>query len=142
VADEVERALRGDVSVAEVAVAYMRYVHGPHDDDDPNWWAVELWQADEWWSDEERLRTGIVALVDAAETDLGYGVIGAAIIEYFIYDDEDRLAWLEAQAAKSEPFRHALANVYVWGHQQDRVAARVENAARTRLPRPIGWTGP
>ena len=32
----------------------------------------------------------------------------------FISVDESRLTWIENQAGGSEPFRHALANVWVW----------------------------
>ena len=109
--------------------------------DDPDWWAVEFWM-DEWWTDEKRLREGILELVAAAETDADFGVLGAAIMETFVADDDDRLRWLEEQASASARFRRSLANVYVWGLERNEVAARVEAAAGVRLPRPRGWTGP
>ena len=135
------------VSLAEVAHAWMRYQHkvqsGVNPDvDDPDWWAVEMWQEDASWADEQRLREGVLELVAAAETDHDFGIIGAAVLEYVITDDEDRLRWVEAEAQKSEPFRRSMANMYVWGVHRDAVAARVEAAARVRLPRPRNWTGP
>ncbi len=59
---------------------------------------------DDAWADEERLRDGVLALVAAAETDQDFGNIGAAVLEYVVTTDEDRLRWLEAQALVSEPF--------------------------------------
>jgi hypothetical protein len=136
-----------EVSLADVAEAWMRFHHNDRSGDgrgvdDPDWWAVELWQNDASWADEQRLRDGVLALVDAAETDSDFGAIGAAVLEYAVTDDDDRLRWLEAQAAASQGFRRSLAVIYVWGRHRDAVAARVEAAARVRLPRPRGWTGP
>jgi hypothetical protein len=136
-----------EVSLTDVAEAWIRCHHNARsgDDrgvDDPDWWAVELWQNDASWADEQRLRDGVLALVDAAETDLDFGAIGASVLEYVVTDDEDRLRWLEARAEGSERFRRSLANIHVWGSHRDEVAARVEAAARVRLPRPRGWTGP
>jgi hypothetical protein len=68
-------------------------------------------------------------------------VLGAAIMEMFVADQDDRLRRLEQQAAISGEFRRSLANVRVWGDVRDEVAARVEAAAGARLPRPRGWTG-
>jgi hypothetical protein len=135
------------VSLTEVARAWMRYQHkveGGDDPgvDDPDWWAVEMWQEDASWADENRLRDGVLALVAAAETEEDFGMIGAGVLEYVVTDNEDRLRWLEAQGRESEPFRRSLANIYVWGIQPDRVAARVEAVAGVRLPRPRGWTSP
>ena len=134
------------VSLAEVAQAWMRYQHKAQSEadpgfDDPDWWAVEMWMEDRAWANEQRLHDGVLALVAAAETDLDFGVVGAAVIEYIVAEDEDRLGWLEAQARVSEPFRRSLANIYVWGVQPDAVAERVEAAAGVRLPRPRKWTG-
>jgi hypothetical protein len=53
-----------------------------------------------------------------------------------VVDDADRLVWLEEEAKRSERFRHALANVWVWGEVPTEIAARIEAAAATRLPRP------
>jgi hypothetical protein len=117
----------------------MRYHHSYHAEgdlstDDPDWWAVEFWM-NEWWADENQLREGILELVAAAETEVNFAVLGAAIMEDFVADDDDRLRWLEQQASASEAFRRSLANVRVWGMCRDEVAARVEDAARVPLPR-------
>ena len=47
-------------------------------DDDPYWWALELWWLPEWLRDVDRVRAGLLALVDAAETSHELGLIGAA----------------------------------------------------------------
>jgi hypothetical protein len=127
------------VSLVEIAEAWMRYCRKAVDVpgvDDPDWWAVEMWMEDGRWADEQRLRDGVLALVAAAETDSDFGALGAAIMEYIVNDDEDRLRWIEAQARVSEPFRRSLANIYVWGSQPDAIAARIEAAAQVALPRP------
>ena len=137
------------VSLAEVARAWIDYQHdhagsGPTrtPETDGNWWAVEAWMHSEWWSNESRVRAGILELVAAAETDLDFGTIGAGVMEMFITEDLNRLAWLEEHAGRSDRFRRAFANVYVWGQLPDEIAARVEAAAGTRLPRPRNWSGP
>jgi hypothetical protein len=135
------------VSLTEVAQAWMRYWHKVQEGqnpgvDDPDWWAIEMWQEDASWADEQRLRDGVLALVAAAETEQDFALIGAGVVEYIVTDDEDRLHWIEDQARGSERFRRSLANIYVWGTERDEVAARIEAAAGVRLPRPRGWTGP
>ena len=135
------------VSLADVARVWMRYQHKVQrgDDlgiDDPDWWAVEMWQEDSSWADEQRLRDGVLELVAAAKTDLDFRIIGASVLEYVISDDEDRLRWIEEQAAQSAPFRRSMANMHVWGQHQDEVSARIEAAASVRLPRPRRWKGP
>jgi hypothetical protein len=144
-------ALLREVTLSEVARAWMRYQHREHepvgpdlDDpgiDDPDWWAVSTWMDEDWWADEARVRTGILELVAAAETDSDFGILGAAVIEMFIVDDDDRVLWLEEQAGASEAFRRSLANVWIWGEVQDDIAARVEAAAGVRLKRPKFWKG-
>ncbi len=136
-----------EVTLADVARAWMRYQHryeaeGNPGIDDPDWWAVEVWMAEGWWAEEKRVRAGILELVAAAQTDADFGVLGAAIMEMFVADDEDRLRWLEEQARASDAFRRSLANVHVWAQVRDEVAARAEGAAGVHLPRPRGWTGP
>jgi len=133
--------LHRQVTLADVARAWMRYQHryeveGNPGSDDPDWWAVEVWMDEGWWVDELRVRAGILELVAAAETDADFGVLGAAILEMFIADDNDRLFWLEEQAAHSEAFQRSLRNVRVWGVESDAVAQRVEAAAGAPLPRP------
>jgi hypothetical protein len=131
-------------SLTDVACAWMRYHHKVRRGDNPgiddaDWWAVEMWQEDRSWADERRLREGVLALVAAAETDADFGAVGAGVLEYVVTDNEDRLRWIEAQAAASEAFRRCMANMYVWGAHRRDVAARIEAAARVRLPRPWYW---
>jgi hypothetical protein len=129
-----------EVSLADVATAWMRQHQNigltMEPETDPDWWAVEAWMDEQWWADEDRVRAGLLELVAAAETDDDYGVLGAAVMEVFVTDSNNRLAWLEARAAESEPFRRSLRNVYVWGQVPDGVAQRVEEAAGAPLPRP------
>lgn len=89
-----------------------------------------------WWADEKRVRAGILELVTAAASDADLDVLGAAVMEVFVADDDDRLGWLEEQARASERFRRSLANVWVWGCEADSVAQRVELAAGVPLVRP------
>lgn len=53
--------LLGIVSVDVVTETWLRYSrdrksHPDDPDDDPDWWAVELWLSAEWWADEQRVR--------------------------------------------------------------------------------------
>lgn len=107
------------------------------DFDPPNWWAVEIWMDDTWWTaDEQRVRLGILELVALADSDDDFGNLGASIMETFASRDESRLQWIAEEAATSEGFRRSLAHVRVWGELPDPVAARIEQAAGTPLPRP------
>lgn len=128
----------GSEYVAEAWIAYQNTAEHPRDPaEDLNWWAIDLWMSEAWWSDEPRVRDGILRLVDAARTDADFGVLGAAVMEDFIVDDEDRVAWVERHAAASEPFRRALANVWI-SDCSDWVFERVERAAGVMLARPTG----
>jgi hypothetical protein len=91
-----------------------------------------MWLSQGWWSDEARVRDGILRLVDLAVTEEDFGIIGAAVLEGFTTDDESRLHWIERQAAASTDFRHALRNVWVWW-LPDRAFRRVERAAGVKL---------
>src|SRR5690242_14005221 len=123
----------------------MRFHHNVTDwksetlDEDPDWWAVEMWINFAVWADEQKLREGVLQLVAAADRDGDFDNLSAGVMECIDWTDEDRLQWLEAQCRVSEAFRRSLANGYFWGEQPDAVVLRVEAAARTRLPRPIGW---
>ncbi len=139
------RELLEKVSLADVAEAWVAY-HSPTHikgaDDDPYWWAVEFWLAGTGaWEDEDVVRAGLLALVDAAPNEL-LGHVGAGPLEVFVSNDESRIRWIEEQAARSPRFRRALANVWTWGTESNEVAARLERAAGVRLERPKGWTGP
>jgi hypothetical protein len=133
-----------EVTLDDIARAWIRYQRrNPTGDeqglDDPDWWAVELWMDNErrrgaWWTDEARVRGGILAIVAAAGAH-DVGIIGAGIMELFIANDDDRISWLEEQARDSDMFRRSLANVYVWGSARKHIAERVERAAGVPLPR-------
>ncbi len=131
------------VTLSDIATAWMRYQHENialtmEPESAPDWWAIETWMDEQWWADEQRVRAGILELIAAAKTDEDYGVLGAAVMEVFVTDSDERLAWLESQAAESEPFRTSLRNVYVWGLWPDNVSQRVEDAAGAPLRRPRG----
>lgn len=117
---------------------WLRY-HGtaqhPDDsDDDPDWWAVELWLSAAWWSDETRVRDGLLRLIESAD-DETLSVVAAGPLEVFVCAYESRLRWIEKQASGSEKFRRALAGVWVWDLPSDSLA-RLDRAAGGRLPRP------
>jgi len=123
-----------------VAEAWCRYhFRSANNLDDPDWWAVEYWLAgSDVWSDEDLVRRGLLALIDAASDDL-LSRVGAGPLETFVSRDESRVRWIEEQAAGSPRFRTALANVWTWGTEPDDVAARLERAAGVRLKRPKEW---
>jgi Family of unknown function (DUF6869) len=130
-------------SIADVAEAWCCYTErNANDHEDPDWWAVEFWLSDGLAFEREQVaRDGILALVNAVPDDL-LGHVGAGPLETFVTNDESRVRWIEEQAANSDRFRRALANVWTWGTESDDVAARLERAAGVRLARPTGWTGP
>ena len=69
-------------TVIETWLRYHRTDHEPDDpdydrDDDPDWWAVELWFSPAWWSDEGRVRDGLLRLIETAgEEELGVVAVG------------------------------------------------------------------
>jgi hypothetical protein len=132
------------VSLDDIAAAWLAYNRRvPKLDDpwehDPDWWAAELWMdtagRGAWWRDEERVRAGILAIIDASD-ERDAGIIGAGLMEVFATDDESRVAWIEEHARTSERFRSSLANVWISGEVRDDVFARIEAAAGVPLPRP------
>ncbi len=122
-------------AVTETWLRYHRLEQHPADsDDDPDWWTVELWMSPAWWSEEQRVREGLLRLIEAADGD-ALSFVAAGPLEVFIADDASRLDWIEQQARRSEKFRRALAQVWVWELPTD-AFARVERAAGVRLARP------
>src|SRR6266571_3052818 len=84
------------------------------DDDDPDWWAVDLWLAGgPIWGHEDLLQRGIAVLAERMPPGADIGSLGAGPIENVITNNEDRLHWIEAEAARSPRFRAALANVWI-----------------------------
>ncbi len=100
-----------------------------------DWWAIQIWLGSALLEDEDRRREGLLRLVDAAQSDNDFGIIGAGPLEDFIDDNESRLSWIEAQAQRSASFRRALAGVWIWTIPED-AFLRVERAAGVQLPRP------
>jgi hypothetical protein len=104
---------------------------------DPQWWVVEFW-----WAVSERspaheqvVRDMLVKLVEHAPSDAVLSHIGAGPFEEFVRADEDRVRWIEEQAASSPRFRTALANVWVWS-EPAWVFERVQRAAGVPLAGP------
>ena len=134
---EVEEAL-SLVTLDEVADAWCRYQARPHvpgvEEDDPDWWSVDLLLGGQFYAEEQRQRTLLDLLIERAQDDELLGAIGAGPLENFITNDDDRLAWIEQRAAGSDRFREALRNVWIW-HLQPEAFARVELAAGEELAR-------
>jgi hypothetical protein len=139
-----------EVTLDDIAETWVRYQRREPTVDEP-WenhpdsWAVDLWMDNEspstaWWSDEARVRAGILAIVEAADPE-DEGIIGAAIMEVFVNKDDDRIAWLEEQARNSERFRGSLANLWLGGDVPDPIFERAERAAGVPLVRlgPPWW---
>jgi hypothetical protein len=124
-----------EVSLAEIAAAWVCYEsRAANSSDDDDWWAIEFWLG-LGYQREDVAREGLLALVSAAPDEL-LGHVGAGPFENFICADEDRIAWMEQQAAASSRFRAALANIHVWGVEKRWVAERLERAAGVALKRP------
>lgn len=125
------------VSVHDVARAYLEHSHRSDEvgDDDPRGWALDAWYTLTWRRDDALYRRGLLALVDVAEDDDDFGLIGAGVLEDFISDDEATITWVEEQAARSERFRRALGNVWIW-ELSPATFDRVERAAGVPLAHP------
>lgn len=108
-------------------------------DGDPDWWAMELWWSAAWWTDvnNERVRAGLLALVDAAETDDDLGMIGAAPLESFVSDRADNLTWLESECATSPKLRRALAGVWCSDIVSEATLLRLDAGAGVLLARQV-----
>jgi hypothetical protein len=87
-------------------------------------------------ANEEVARELLVKLVDHAPSDDVLGNVGAGPLEDFIDGDDDRVRWIEEQAASSPKFRTALAKVWIWS-EPAWVFERVERAAGV----PLAWPG-
>jgi len=127
------------VTLEEIADAWCRYQTRPHitgvEDEDPDWWAVELVMDSRFGAEEPRLRGILNLLIDRAPDDKVLSVVAAGPLEDFITTDEDRLRWIERRADESPRFREALRGVWVWELPPD-TFARVERAAGAPLARP------
>jgi Family of unknown function (DUF6869) len=125
------------VTLTEVAETWIRYQREQQESD---WWAVSLWLSQGWWSDEARVRDGLLRLVNVAESDEDFATIGAGPLEVFVSDDESRVRWIERHAPDSPRLRRALANVWAW-ELPDKLFWRVERAAGTKLNDPYAEHG-
>ena len=127
------------VTLEEIVQAWCQYQMRPHipgvEDEDPDWWAVELLMDSCFQSDEQRLRTTLDLLIDRAPNDDVLAVAAAGPLEDFLRADEDRLRWIERHAEESPRFRQALQRVWVWNLPSD-AFARIEQAAGAPLARP------
>jgi len=128
------------VTLEEIADAWCGYQTRPHidgvEDEDPDWWAVELLMDSRFESDEARVRTVLDLILDRADEEEIFGVFAAGPLEDFVkaYDD-DRIAWIEERAAASTRFREALQRIWIWSLPPE-VFARIERAAGAALPVP------
>jgi hypothetical protein len=130
------------VTLDEIADAWCGYQTRPHiagvEDEDPDWWAVELLMDSRFISDEARLRATLDLILDRADEEDVFGVFAAGPLEDFVAEcdeDEGRLAWVEERAAVSPRFREALQRIHVWSLPPE-VFTRIERAAGARLPVP------
>jgi hypothetical protein len=98
------------VTLEEIADAWCGYQTRPHidgvEDEDPDWWAVELLMDSTFESDEARVRAVLDLILDRADEEEIFGVFAAGPLEAFVktYDD-DRILWIEERAAASSRFR-------------------------------------
>jgi hypothetical protein len=147
-ADEKDKLL-ALVTAEEVGLAWCRYVRraSPVDGDlaweaDLDGWAAELCQETEFWAREEFARSFLVTIADAAPENV-LGWVGAGPLREFLNNDDDpdwledpeRLAWVEARAARSEVFRRALGSVSISSSASRGTFLRLERAAGVRLAR-------
>lgn len=123
--------------MAQAWVEYSRREHPPWEqaDDDPQWWAIELWWSSEFKSDSARHRLGLLALVDAADTELDLGLVGAGPLENFVSDDPDDLLWLEHHCLVNAKLRTALSGVWCSNFVSTETLLRLDRAAGVPLAR-------
>jgi hypothetical protein len=145
-ADEKDKLL-ALVTAEEVGLAWCRYAGRAVGGDlaweaDPDGWAAELSQETEFWAREEFARAFLVTIADAAPENV-LGWVGAGPLREFLNNDDDpdwledpeRLAWVEAQAGRSERFRRALASISISSSASEETFLRLERAAGVRLTR-------
>jgi hypothetical protein len=147
-ANEARRLLDADataellskITPEEMAHAWCRYANrnvkneGEIDwESDEDGWAAELYYEVVFLDNEPFLRAFLATLADAAPDEV-LGWVGAGPLEDFVTgEDPDRLCWIEAQAARSERFRRALANIWVRSSASDETVQRLERAAGVTL---------
>jgi hypothetical protein len=130
---------------AQTWCSYQLREHTTDEEFDPDWWAVQLMLDLE---QEDRRRQLLARIVELAPNDHVLGVAGAGPLEDFLDIDrfesenlgvlEERLQWIEQQAAVSEKFRKALGDVWVHGNVSPETHARLERASGGEYRRPPG----
>jgi hypothetical protein len=132
------------VSPAEIADAWWRYkLSDPaqRTDEHPDWWAVELWMGEAVYAATDRGHEIVHALAERAPAGADLGLLGAGPVEDYIRADEASVAWVEAEARRSDNYRRALAHAWLHHFPVD-LFLRVEAAAGTSLPWPARGHGP
>jgi hypothetical protein len=102
---------------------------------DPDGWAAELVQTDEFLARGEFQREFLLTITDAAPEELLGWVGSGPLSEFLNEEDPDQLAWIEAQAARSDRFRRALWNVLLSSSASRSASLRLELAAGETLER-------
>jgi uncharacterized protein DUF6869 len=131
------------VTLEEIADAWCRYQTRTHisgvEDDDRDWWAVELLLDSTFLSDEARRRATLDLILERAVGEEVFGVFAAGPLEDFVAgcedDGDDRLDWIERRAAASPRFREALLGIHAWSLPPE-IFERLECAAGAPLPLP------
>jgi len=121
------------LSLSEIAEAWCAYQVTK---DERYRWAIDLMWSEPYLDDRARREKFIEVLIEAAPNDDVLGVAAAGPLEDAIYDSDECVSWLEARAATSPRFRHALGEVWMWRALSPERFSRVERAARRPLPRP------
>jgi hypothetical protein len=139
-AEEYDRLLTL-VTPEEVGLAWCRYANRTWRVEelawksDPDGWAAELVQEDEFLANKRFQREFLVTIVDAVPEEFLSWVGSGPLSEFLNEEDPDQLAWIEAQAARSDRFRRALCNVLISSSASRDAFLRLERAAGETLAR-------
>jgi hypothetical protein len=124
------------VTLDDIASAWCRYhLLDEPAEDNPDWWAVDLFMTDEFLDDHQRLRDALLRLIEHAPTESVVGCIGAGPLENFVSDDDGDLRWIEANTTANEKLRVALSYVWCDGYVTEATMARLDSVAATPLAR-------
>lgn len=128
------------VTLDDAAIAWCSYSDRDHDpnvdEDDPDWWAINLFFAGEMSQRPALYRTVLLKLVEHA-SDRALANIGAGPLENFVSDDSDDLAWLEEQCQGNERLRIALSGVWCARYVSEETLLRLDRMAGVELARPL-----
>lgn len=127
------------VTLDEVAIAWCSYTdrdHGPAQaaDDDPEWWAIELFYTTEIFRRSATYRALLLKLVEHG-SDWALGCVGAGPLENFVSDNEGDLQWLERECAVNPKLRTALSGVACSTFVSPQNMDRLDAAAQVPLAR-------